>query len=205
MCYSAQIQQEYRKYVRMFGAHISIREYVELYWERAEGSKAKIPKAIDAWFADLESDDHRKIRTSIERFNQAQRTSTEQVLFQQRTRLAKAERALEAKPTKAAAEDKRISQNKIQAALRKLEDLQRVDSRDSDARIFPGGYPLPSVSFPVAVKGPLRRFAPLTETSSTSNNASLTILRQHQINSRGHTCTVSGSENSKLLIWLEIS
>jgi hypothetical protein len=42
MCYSAQIQASYHKYVRMFGAHMSIREFVQLYWERAEGSGARI-------------------------------------------------------------------------------------------------------------------------------------------------------------------
>ncbi len=44
MCYSAQIQADYRKYVRMFGAHMSIEEFGRLFFERAEGNKAKIPK-----------------------------------------------------------------------------------------------------------------------------------------------------------------
>lgn len=30
MCYSAQIVADYRKYVRMFGAHMSIREFAQL-------------------------------------------------------------------------------------------------------------------------------------------------------------------------------
>jgi len=50
MCYSAQIEADYRKYVHMFGAQMSIREFARLYWERAEGSKAKIPKAMDDVF-----------------------------------------------------------------------------------------------------------------------------------------------------------
>ncbi|MEZ2354866.1 hypothetical protein [Caballeronia sp. RCC_10] len=43
MCYSAQIQADYRKYVKMFGAQMDIREFARLYWERAEGSKEVAP------------------------------------------------------------------------------------------------------------------------------------------------------------------
>jgi hypothetical protein len=32
VCYSAQIEADYKKYVRMFGAHIDIREFARLYW-----------------------------------------------------------------------------------------------------------------------------------------------------------------------------
>ncbi len=35
MCYSAQIQASYRKYVRDFGAHISFERLVDLFWEKA--------------------------------------------------------------------------------------------------------------------------------------------------------------------------
>ena len=41
MCYSAQIQADYRRYVRMFGAQMNIHEFARLFFERAEGSKAK--------------------------------------------------------------------------------------------------------------------------------------------------------------------
>src|SRR5687768_12678190 len=34
MCYSAQIEANYRKYLRLFGAGMSIREYVDLFWRR---------------------------------------------------------------------------------------------------------------------------------------------------------------------------
>ena len=52
MCYSAQIQADYRKFVRMFGATMSIREFARLFFERAEGSRTKLPKAMEAAFAD---------------------------------------------------------------------------------------------------------------------------------------------------------
>ena len=53
MCYSAQIRAGYEKYVRAYGADISIREFVQLYWERSEGGKIKTPKAMDVAFATL--------------------------------------------------------------------------------------------------------------------------------------------------------
>jgi hypothetical protein len=43
VCYSAQVEANYKKYVRMFGAHMDIDEFTRLYFERAEGRlKAKL-------------------------------------------------------------------------------------------------------------------------------------------------------------------
>lgn len=140
MCYSAQIEATYKRYVRMFGADISLREFADLYLRREREKKIKIPRAIDAWFSDPQSDITREIRASIQRFDKTMATSLEQELFEQRTRLVKAEGALAAKPTKAAAESKRIAENKINAAMRRLDDLRRAEPLDRDARIFPGTY-----------------------------------------------------------------
>lgn len=140
MCYSAQIQATYKRYVRMFGADISLRDFADLYLRRERQKKIKIPKAIDAWFTDLQSDVVREIHASIERFDNAQATSLEQELFEQRARLVKAEAALAAKPTRAASENKRIADSKIKAALRRLDDIRRTEMLDRDARIFPGTY-----------------------------------------------------------------
>ena len=140
MCYSAQIVADYRKYVRMFGADISIREFAQLYWERVEGSKAKIPKGMDAAFADPQGDDEIEIKALIDRFNAEQATSLEQELFKQRARLADAERTLQTKTTKAATDSKRIATDKIDATLRRLDDIRRTDLKDRNSRIFPGHY-----------------------------------------------------------------
>jgi hypothetical protein len=114
MCYSAQIEADYRKYVHMFGAQMSIREFARLYWERAEGSKANVPKAMDDAFSNPQTDEERKVKASIEKFNAAQLTKLEQELFRQRARLADAERALQSKATKAATESRRIATDKIE-------------------------------------------------------------------------------------------
>ena len=94
MCYSAQIIASYKKYVRIWGADISIKEFVRLYWLRSQGAKIKIPKAMDAAFAEPQTDEERQIKAMIDAFDAQQTTNLEQELFKQRKRLADAERTL---------------------------------------------------------------------------------------------------------------
>ena len=140
MCYSAQIRHDYNLYVRQFGADIDIKEFVRLYWERQQGSKAKIPKAMDAAFAHPQTDDERAIKAMIDAWDREQASKLEQELFKQRKRLADAERTLQVKTTKAATESKRIATSKVEWALGKLADLRRTTLVDEDSRIFPGWY-----------------------------------------------------------------
>ncbi|CAE6712182.1 SOS response-associated peptidase family protein [Paraburkholderia nemoris] len=141
MCYSAQIQADYRRFVRMFGAIMDIGEFSRLFFERAEGvSKAKIPKAMEAAFASPQNDAEREIDALIDRFNAGQSTKLEQELFKQKKRLADAERTLLTKTTKAASESRRIASDKIDATMRRLADLERIDLKPRDSRIFPGHY-----------------------------------------------------------------
>ena len=140
MCYSAQIRHDYNKYVRQFGADIDIKEFVRLYWDRQQGSKAKIPKAMDAAFAHPQTDDERTIKALIDEYDRMQASKLEQELFKQRKRLADAERTLQVKTTKAASESRRIATSKVEWALGKLADLRRTTLVDEDSRIFPGWY-----------------------------------------------------------------
>lgn len=140
MCYSAQIKADYLKFVRTFGARIDFEEFLRLYWEREQGRAIHIPKAVDALFAESQTGEGLRIREMIERFSDAQAAKFEQELFKQRARLADAERSLQTKTTKAAAESKRIAGTKVEALLRRLEDLRRTELIERDARIFPGHY-----------------------------------------------------------------
>jgi len=126
--------------VRLWGADVSMKDFVRLYWDRAQGAKIKIPKAMDAAFAQPQADEERQIKQLIDRFNAEQTTQLEQELFKQRKRLADAERTLLTKTTKAASESKRIATDKIEWALGKLSDLRRAELNDEDSRIFPGWY-----------------------------------------------------------------
>ena len=64
----------------------------------------------------------------------------EQEIFKQRKRIADGERALQAKPTKKAAEDVRIGTNKVEQAMGRLDALKRSESQSDDSRIYPGYY-----------------------------------------------------------------
>jgi putative SOS response-associated peptidase YedK len=140
MCYSAQIQADYRRYARMFGAHLSLPEFVELYWHRRKGAKIRIPKAVDAAFVDPQTPEELRVKAFIDEYNAAEATRLEQELFKQRKRLADAERALQVRATKKDAESRRIATDKIAWALDKLAGLRRSELIDEDARIFPGHY-----------------------------------------------------------------
>ncbi len=140
MCYSAQIVQEYEKYVRTLGAQVDLDAFVRLYWERRDNPAIKIPKAMDAQFARPGSDQAREIKALIDEYDRSQAARLEQELFRQRKRLADAERVLQARTTKAASESRRIATDKIARARGKLDDLRRTALEDRDSRIFPGHY-----------------------------------------------------------------
>ncbi|MFJ1260350.1 hypothetical protein [Cupriavidus sp. CuC1] len=69
-----------------------------------------------------------------------QANAFEAELFQPKTRLSGAERALATKPTGKAENDQRIATDKIARAQRNLADLQRITPLDRDARIFPSHH-----------------------------------------------------------------
>jgi putative SOS response-associated peptidase YedK len=139
MCYSAQISADYRKYVRNFGAELSIADFYDIYWRRVEDAKVKIPKAMDAAFL-LDPAADERIKESIAKFGESEAMKLEQELFKQKTRLADAERTLQTKTTKAAQESQRIAGSKIEWALGKLSDLNRTELIPVDSRMFPGWY-----------------------------------------------------------------
>ena len=140
MCYSAQIRADYRKYLKLFGADIGIEEFFDIFWRRRSDPRIKIPKALEAAFAEPANDAERRIKSCIDEFAAQQTVKLEQDLFAQRKRLADAERALQHRATKAAAESRRIATDRIAAILGRLGDLRRTDPVDDDARIFPGHY-----------------------------------------------------------------
>lgn len=140
MCYSAQVRQKYQDYVRAWGADIDIEAFVQLYWQRQQDRSVHIPKGMDAAFAEPRTADERRIRDMIEAFDAAEIARIEQDLFAQRARLAEAERRLAGKPSKAAAESRRIATAKIARGLERLAELRRREPEERDARIYPGWH-----------------------------------------------------------------
>jgi len=142
MCYSARILADYRRYVRMFGAQASLREFVELFLRRRDQPEARIliPKGVEAAFDHPQSDDEREAKAAIDAFRAQQATKFEQELFKQRKRLADAQRTLATKTTKAALESQRIAGEKSEWLLGKLAGLRSAELTEDDLRIFPGHH-----------------------------------------------------------------
>ena len=136
MCYSARIEADYRKYVREYGAEITIREFVDLFYRWAKpNTKLYIPRGMVIAFRD-----DPEIAPLIAEHDAWQQPELEQELFAQRQRLVEAERKLQSKTTKAALESQRIAKSKIERARAKMAELQRSVPEGDDLRIFPRWY-----------------------------------------------------------------
>jgi putative SOS response-associated peptidase YedK len=140
MCYSAMIRAEHKRYMELFQVRVSIQDYVKFFWERRHDFNLNAPKALEANFADPQTDEEREIKQAIDERNAAQALKFEEDMFKQRARLVKAEKALQVKETKVALNDQRIATNKIEWFKGKLADLRRSELRPIDSRIFPGWY-----------------------------------------------------------------
>jgi len=141
MCYSAKAKQDYKLFVREFGATIDLREYIRLFWNRSEKpGQYRIPRAMEDAFLRDESPETAEIRALVHGFRDAEASRVEAELFAQKTRLNAAERALRTRPTKKASSDQRIATGKIEKSMARLADLRRREGLPRDARIFPGNY-----------------------------------------------------------------
>ena len=141
MCYSAMIQSDYTKYVRQYGATMSLEDFVKNVWSAPDrAKKRRRPKAMEDWFRTLADPKAQEIWHGILRQRAERETELQQELFKQKKRQADAERALQTKVTKKAQEDLRISTDKISKLKLDLDDLQRTEPKDRDARFYPGNY-----------------------------------------------------------------
>ncbi|HET9475318.1 MAG TPA: SOS response-associated peptidase family protein, partial [Steroidobacteraceae bacterium] len=137
MCYSAQLQAAYARYLRETGAEMDMDQFVEIFGARVSDSSIRIPRAIERWFDEPKNDAERRIKAFIDEYRTAETTKLEREVFAQKKRLADAERTLASRTTKAAAESKRIATDKIDKALERLERLKAAKPHPAEARIFP--------------------------------------------------------------------
>ncbi len=140
MCYSAQIQQAYLTYLKRTGAEMDIDQFVEIFGARVSDSSIRIPRSVERWFDAPRTDKERQVKAFIDQYRNAEIAKLEKEAFAQKKRLADAERTLATKPTKAAAESKRIAGNKIEQALTRLDRLKAEKPHPAEARIFPMHY-----------------------------------------------------------------
>ena len=75
MCYSAQVWADCRLYVRQYGADLDIKEFYELFWRRSADRKIKIPKAMEAAFAEPRNEAEQQIKSAIDAYAPAKRIS----------------------------------------------------------------------------------------------------------------------------------
>lgn len=137
MCYSAQLQAAYARYLRETGAEMDMDQFVEIFGARVSDSSIRIPRAIERWFDEPKNDAGRRIKSFIDEYRAAETSKLEREVFAQKKRLADAERVLVSKTTKAAAESKRIATDKIEKALERLDRLKATKPDPAEARIFP--------------------------------------------------------------------
>lgn len=172
MCYSAQVWQDYKDYVRRFGATLSIREFHELFIRRGQGEKVKLAKAMEDSLLALDTAEGREIAQLVEAFNASRSSALEQALWKQTKRVADAERALQTKSTQKAQENIRIGTNKIAQIRRQIGDLQRTSHEPKDSRIFPDWHaPVLIVEGGKRVIVPMRYHCRLAGMSASSDRA----------------------------------
>src|SRR5688572_20062120 len=112
-------------------------QFVEIFGARVSDSSIRIPRAVERWFDQPKNVAELRIKESIDAYRSAEIAKLERDVFAQKKRLADAERTLASKPTKAAAESRRIATNKIESAITRLERLKAVKPHPEEARIFP--------------------------------------------------------------------
>lgn len=140
MCYSSRIEADYRRYLRDAGGRLSYDDFRLIFWERSQGRNIKVPRGVEDSFLAGDGPQERDIAALIRSYREGEATRLQQDLFAQRARFADAERKLADKPTKAAAQSKRIATTKIAQYLARLADMNRIEPHVRDGRIFPGVY-----------------------------------------------------------------
>lgn len=140
MCYSAQVLQSLKDYLRHFEAAPDYGHAERLLQQRLTDKSIRIPRGFERNFDNPKSPEERRIRELIDQHRAITTTNLEQEIFKQKKRLADAQRRLKIKETKAALNDQRIASSKIEASLEKLSLLKGTQPHPDDNRIFPMTY-----------------------------------------------------------------
>ena len=137
MCYSAMVEQHLKSIGLRFKARIQTDLFEELFRRRVREDTIKIPKALEANFADPSTPEEVRIQDAIAAYRARKTSALETELFRQKKRFTEAQRSLQEKETKKAREDVRIASHKIDWHARKLAELKRTAPEPHDGRIFP--------------------------------------------------------------------
>ena len=140
MCFSAVVQQNLDQLARQHKARVDTELFENLFARRAAGADIRLAKNLEANFLNPRNAAAVRIAQYIKAYQEATASKWQIDLFQQKTRLADAERKLKVRATQIAQDEQRIATNKIAWLRARLADLKRTEPNNNDARIFPFWY-----------------------------------------------------------------
>jgi putative SOS response-associated peptidase YedK len=140
MCYSAMVEQNLKSIGLKWKARIHTSMFEDLFRRRLQDDRIHVAKALEENFLDPHTPQEQRIHDCIVEHRKRRAAEYETALFQQKKRLADAERSLSTRETRKALEIKRIAANKIDWNRRKLTELRRAVPEPGDSRIFPFWY-----------------------------------------------------------------
>lgn len=153
MCYSAQLIQDHREYLRQFpNATLDIAEFAKLVRARNLGDPIKrsgakraagsltLTKAMEHSFIASDRPEDAEVAALMRSYEDRRVAEINAEIEFQEKRLAKAIASLEVKETKAARDSLRIAPNTISKLKLKLADAEREELIPRDSRVFAKGY-----------------------------------------------------------------
>jgi putative SOS response-associated peptidase YedK len=141
MCYSAMVNQKVKSLGITYKARVQIDMFEDLFKLRAAGSKAKIPKAMEAEFmGKAKTPIEMRIQKYIREFRSDEIKRSKDEIKKQTERLIDAEKTLLTKVTKKAQSDQRIATDKIESLTYRITNLESEKLSEMDSRIYPGMY-----------------------------------------------------------------
>ena len=141
MCYSAEMVQDHRAYLRAFpGAKVGLREFASLVEKRLKGQPVSLTKAMEHSFLTSDQTDDAVVAEAIRKYQVARLEELRAELVHQQQRIETAEQELAKKETKKWTETLRIATTKVKQYTQKLADLERDELLPKDSRVYPSGY-----------------------------------------------------------------
>ena len=137
MCYSAQIEADYKNLLANFGPVMSLGDFTQLWLKNNGGERHKVPRVLVETVGPMLPDDAR--RAFAQGFA-SDELEWQAELFKQKKRLADNERKLAAKFTKTAEKEVGIAGRKIEQLKGWLDDLHRARLGPRDWDFFPQWY-----------------------------------------------------------------
>lgn len=139
MCYSAIVEADIKVLTQTERVVVDLAAFEALFEARLT-QKIDIPKALETNFNVPRTPKEQRIRELIETYRTQKTLEHQEGIAKQTERLADVERRLAKKESKSGLNEKRIATDKLSWHQYKMKDLQRVERKDNDNRIYPQWY-----------------------------------------------------------------